>query len=802
MWKNYFTIVYRSILRQKLNSFINILGLAAGVSAAALIFLYVDTEIGYDKNWEQPENLFRVNETFDYYQKEETPYALVSFVLGTRLREFFPDDEVCRTELGRNGRNIFVEDTWVNPGVIRHADDNFFRIFTFPHTIFGNVDDTLPRAWVEQRVYETYFARFNANLFVYGNKKYALAGVFSKKGYQSHLEVDVLLPFDSVMVNEWSRQTDWSQLIASLYMRSDLTAQELEYSINSKFSTEVDSFVNRYNMQMRLRFPVIAVPEIHFSSDFQYDSLTNGDRNVVWIFTIVGLLIIIIASINYVNMAIAQGGIRAREIAIRKTMGATRKNIIIQFLGESVVILFFAIVASFVIIELLFPGFNELTGFHFTVFESNVIGRLLVFLFFVWILLSFFSGFYPAFVLSQFQPITIFRGGADLILFKNVRSYFVSSTKVRKTMLVAQYVVAGTIIVTTIIIQFQTNYLFERDLGFDINKLVVVELENDTTRKEQYTNFLSAVKDLDYVESATIASRIPGLRTGRLLFTFNTSGEITQSTIDYYSGNPDLLEVMGCELVSGRWFDVSGNMEQVKKEVIVNESFVEYLGWNDPLGRRFRSGFIPDHLIVGVVKDFNYYSLHKAVSPLVVVPYTGNNRFLIINSSEPDLLISSGQVHRLWAVFFPSEVLTISRLRDSFNSQYNKETKLLHIFTYFSGLAIIISSLGLFALSAFSVQRRIKEISIRKILGAERKHIIRLLYVDYFQIFILSSLLGWGAAFLFSQRWLNSFVSSVSPGIAPYLLGAVVIFFVAFFTVSYHTFKAIQANPAQFLNDV
>lgn len=802
MWKNYFTIVFRSLLRQKLNSLINILGLAAGVSAAALIFLYVDTETGYDTAWHEPEKLFRINETFDYYQKDESPYALVSNVLGIRMREYFSGSEVCRIETGRAGHKIFVDDIWVNPGTIKHADDNFFKLFTYFHWTLPDANDSLPKAWVAERVYEKHFARFKANTFIYGNTVYGVAGIFRKKGYITHLDIDVILPYDTLTDSDWSRSFDWTRLSSSVYMRTNLSKEQLERQISKTFSAEVDSFVNRFNMQMQLKFPVIAVPDIHFSTDYQYDSLSNGDRNVVWLFTLVGLLILIIASINYVNMAIAQGGIRAREIAIRKTLGATRKNIIVQFLGESVVILFMAIVASFVVVELLFPGFNALTGFRFSIFDGFVIWRLLMFLVVVWVILSFFSGFYPAFVLSQFQPITIFRSGADLMLFKNVRSYFVSSTKVRKTMLITQYLFAGTIIISTIIIQFQTSYLFQRDLGFDINNLVVISMENDTSRQEQYANFLSAVKELEYVDAATLSERIPGLRTGRLLFTFNEPTGISQNTIDYYAGNPDLLQVLGCKLVSGRWFDVSGSPEQLEKEVIVNETFVRHMGWDDALGRRFGSGFEPKHVVVGVVRDFNYYSLHNEVPPLVVLPRLFGSRFLVINSTNSSYLLASGQIQRLWSVYFPTEEITINRLRDSYNSQYSKETKMLDIFTYFSGLSIIISSLGLFALSAFSVQRRMKEISLRKILGAERRHIVRLLYLDYFQIFILSMLFAWGGAYLFSSNWLKTFVDSVSPGIVPYVLGASIIFVVAFFTVSYHTFKTIQSNPAKFLNDV
>lgn len=802
MWKNYFTIVYRSILARKLNSLINILGLAAGVSAAALIFLYVDTEIGYDTAWHEPETLYRVNETFDYYQKEETPYALVSYVLGTRLRKYFPDSEVCRMESGRAGQKIFIDDMAVNPGAIKYADDNFFKLFTYPHRILSDGTDSLPFAWVSESIYTKYFARNKINSFIYGNKLYGIAGVFSKKGYTSHLDVDVILPYDSVMVNEWSRKFDWTRLSTSVYMRTNIPKVQIEEQIQQALVTEVDSFANRFNMQMQFKFPLILVSDIHFSNEYQYDSLSNGDKNIVWLFTLVGLLILLIASINYVNMAIAQGGIRAREIAIRKTLGATRKNIIIQFLGESVVILFMATIVSFVIVELLFPGFKEITGFRFSIFDSFVIWRLLSFLFVVWMALSFFSGFYPAFVLSQFQPITIFRGGADLMLFKNVRSYFLSSTKVRKTMLIAQYLFAGTIIISTIIIQFQTKYLFQRNLGFDIKSLVVVSLESDTARQEQYINFMEAVKELEYVNGVTLSGRIPGLRTGRLLFSFNETQGIVQNTMDYYTGSPNFLQVLGCELVSGRWFDVSGLPNQTAKEVIVNETFVRQMGWDDALGRRFRSGFEPNHVVVGVVKDFNYYSLHNEVSPLVVLPRSYRSRFLTINSSNPSLLLSSGQIHRLWNVFFPTEEITISRLRDSFNSQYNKEAKMLSIFTYFSGLSIIISSLGLFALSAFSVQRQMKEISLRKILGAERKHIIRLLYIDYLQIFLLSMLFAWGGAYLFSTHWLDTFVDSVSPGIIPYVMGAMIIFFVAFFTVSYHAFKTIHANPAQFLKNI
>jgi putative ABC transport system permease protein len=799
MWKNYVVIVYRNIIRQKLNSLVNVLGLAAGISAASLIFLFVNTEMSYDEQWSESNQLYRVNETFGYYQKPETPYAVVSYLLGTRLRELFSEQSVCRVEGGNYGKKIFVEDKWVNPGAIKHTDDNFFELFDYPRQKLDVDTDTLPAAWVADQVFDNYFEQYNATSFVYGENTYYVAGTFSKQGYHSHLDVDIVIPYDSTIVNNWSRENDWTRLVANVYVKSELPTAQLEEKINRELDTNVDSFVNRYDMQMELYFPVIAVPDIHFSKQFQFDSYSNGDPNVVWLFAIIGLLILIVAGINYINMAIAQGGIRAREIAIRKAMGASRKNIIVQFLGESVAITLIAIVLSFIMTEMLFPAFNSITGFEFYIYDSYVFWPLLLFLFFVWFLLGFFSGFYPAFVLSEFQPVTIFRSGADLLLYRNVRSYFISSTKVRKAMLVVQYVIAGTIIITTIIIQVQTHFLFQRDLGFDLEKLVVIELEGNSAHEPEYKSLLSAVNELENVNRASLANKVPGQRTGRLLFTFHFNDSISQGTYDFYSGSYDVINVLGAEIIAGRGFDRTGTEEQIGREVLVNEKFVEHMGWDEPLGKKFRSGFQPAHTIVGVVRNFNYYSLHREIAPLVILPDIFSSHFLVINTDHPNTLIQSGKLEHLWNGFFPSEVPSIYKLSESYNAQYTKETRLLSIFMYFSGLSLIISGLGLFALSAFSVQRRSKEISIRKILGADRKHIIKLLYVDYIQIFLFSTLIAWGVAWLFAERWLGTFVASVSPGILPYIIGSLVIFLVAIITVSYHTLKAFVRNPSVYL---
>lgn len=799
MWKNYFAIIYRNILRQKLNTFINIIGLAAGISAASLIFLYVHTELSFDENWDNSDDLFRVNETFAYHQKENTPYALTSHLLGKRLRELFPYMEICRLESGDYGNNIFVEDKWLNPGQIKHSDDNFFKIFTYPRQFFRQETDTLPKAWISRKVYNEFFEPYKTQIFKYGEKWFEVAGTYNKSGYHSHLDVEVIIPYDSLILNDYKHNEDWTRLNTLTYIRSDYDQQELESLINETLKTEVDTFMNRYNMQMDLHFPVIALPDIHFNHRFQYDSMSNRDRNVVWLFSIIGILILSIASINYVNMAIAQGGIRAREIAIRKTMGATRRNVIVQFLGESVAITLLAIIISMLFTEMLFPAFNEITGFDFHIFEPTVLYRLLVFLLAVWLILGFLSGFYPAFVLSLFQPITIFRGGADLMLYRNVRSYFVSSTKVRKLMLVAQYLVAGTIIIATIIIQLQTRYLLNRDMGFDMDKLVVMELEKDSNREPQYLKLLDAVLELENVKKATLAERVPGLRTGRLLFYFENDTGRYQEGFNVFSGRPDYLEVLGCEIVSGRWFDPSGREAELKEEILVNEAFVKTMGWEQPLGKAFESGFAGAHKVVGVVKDFNYYSLHQDVEPLAILPNVFTNRYLVINARDPKELVNSGKLEHLWSGFFPNQVPRINRLRNSFNSQYTHEHRLLSIFAYFSGLSIIISSLGLFALSAFSAQKRSREISIRKILGAGRKHILSLLYVDYMQIFALATLLAWLGAFVFADQWLDSFVSAVSPGLLPYLLGSIFILMVVAITVSYHTLRATRTNPAVFL---
>lgn len=799
MWKNYLSVIYRNIVRQKLNTLINILGLAAGISAGTLIFLYVHTELNYDRYWKDTDNLYRVNEVFDYHQREATPYALVSHSLGMRMKEEFPELEICQVQKGNYGKNIFIDDEWIDPGTILHTDDNFFKLFTYPLDLLLKKTDTIPNAWVSDKLYRTYFEPYNIGQFKYGAKTFQIAGVFSKSGYQSHLDVDVLIPFDTAMLNARTGPLDWTRLNTSLYVRSDLTLKKLETDINNAFRTEVDTFTRRYEMNMDIHFPLIPVQKIHFSNTYQYDSLTNGDKQIVWLFSIIGLLILTIASINYINMAIAQGGIRAREIAIRKTMGASRKNIIVQFLGESIAITFIAILISVVFSELLFPAFNQITGFDFHIFEFVILKRMLVFLSVIWIVLGLISGFYPAFVLSLFQPITIFRSGADLMLYRNVRSYFVSSTKVRKTMLVAQYLVAGTIIISTIIIQFQNSYLLDRDLGFDLDNILIMELERDSSREAKYDKLLHSILELEDVQKATLANRVPGMRTGRLLFYIPTDTGIYQNAFDFYSGKPDYLETLGCEITSGRWFDPDAPQDSLFREVLVNEAFVREMKWDRVLGREVGSGFIANHKIVGVIKDFNYYSLHQKVMPLVILPNLFPSQYLVINSNVPDELLQNKALYRIWNSFFPYEAPKVQKLKVAFNSQYAREHRLLSIFAYFSGLSIIISSLGLFALSAFSAQKRSKDISIRKILGAGSKHIIQLLYLDYMQIFSLATMLAWLGSFIFANQWLSSFVSAVSPGLIPYLLGSFFVLGIVTITVSYHTIKALRIEPAYFL---
>jgi putative ABC transport system permease protein len=799
MWKNYLVVVYRNIIRQKLNTLINILGLAAGISAGTLIFLYVHTELNYDRYWKDTDNLYRVNEVFDYHKREATPYAVVSHMLGKRMIEEFPGIQVCRVEKGNYGKNIFIDDEWIDPGTILHADDNFFKLFTYPRDFIFLETDTLTNAWVSEKLYETHFEPFDLDVFKYGNKTFQVAGVFSKSGYQSHLNVDLVIPFDTLMLNDRNRNMDWTRLNSSLYVRTDLPQEKLEAEINNAFRTEVDTFTRRYEMNMDIRFPVIPVKDIHFSNAYQYDSMTNGDRQIVWLFSIIGFLILTIASINYINMAIAQGGIRAKEIAIRKTMGASRKNIIVQFLGESIAITLFAILISIVFSEMLFPAFNQITGFDFHIFEIVILQRMLGFLIVVWIVLGFISGFYPAFVLSLFQPITIFRSGADLILYRNVRSYFVSSTKVRKTMLIGQYLVAGTIIISTIIIQLQNRYLMNRDLGFDLNNLLIMELERDSTRETKYENLLNTVLELEDVHKATLANRVPGMRTGRLLFYVPTDTGIYQNGFDFYSGKPDYLETLGCEVTSGRWFDPDAQDEELYREILVNEAFVKEMNWSNPLGRQIGSGFMTNHKVVGVIKNFNYYSLHQKVMPLVILPDIFPSQFLVINSYSPYKLLNNKSLYRIWNSYFPYEAPKVQMLKTAFNSQYNREHRLLSIFAYFSGLSIIISSLGLFALSAFSAQKRSKDISIRKILGAGSKHIIQLLYLDYMQIFALATLLAWLGSFIFANQWLSTFVASVSPGVIPYLIGSFLVLGIVTMTVSYHTIKALRIEPAYFL---
>ena len=782
MFKNYLNVAFRSILRNKGFTFINVFGLAVGMACCIILFLYVQYESSFDKFHDKADQIYRI-----ISQNEDDGgvdrFVMTPAPLAPALLQDFPEvQKAVRFSYGGlevTHRGLrFYERTFF-------ADSEVFDMFNFP-LIKGDPQTALndPYALLfSERMADKYFPGeepVGKSLILDGNHTYNVVGVFKDIPPNSHLQFDLLGSFQHF---HQRHQTSWG---ISNYLTYVLLSENTDVDA---FQAKMLDFIDKYRgkevrEKYRLNYLFQPLSKIHLYSHWRGELQPGTRVSSLYIFSAVGLFLLLLACFNYINMSLAKSTNRGIEVGIRKVIGANRGQLTIQFLTQSSLVTLLSLPLTILLIELILPLFNSLSGKHLAV---NY-GRNLSLLFFVTGIVFFtglVSGLYPSLFLSSLQPIKILKG-----MFRD--SFNVSLF--RKSLVVLQFTISTVFIVCTLIIVGQLRFMHTKELGLDREYVVMIPI-HEKEILQRYETVKNELLKGNSVVSVSATTFYPG-QTWRQNFWKEGQPEDTYPQVRWISVDHDFIKTMGIELKEGRDFSLDFASD-VNKAYILNETAVRELGLNSPLGKAFE--IVERGKIIGVVKDFHFLSLHSEIEPVVLVLYPeGFNQFAVRIRSEniPETL---SFLEETWNSLAVEQAFEYRFLDQEFDALYKSEMRLEKIFTWVSILSVLIACLGLFGLASYAVERRTKEIGIRKVLGASSSRLIWLLSREFTLWVLLANVFAWPVAYFIMQQWLKNFAYRAPLGLWIFLLSGFLALGIAVLTVFIQSYRAAISDPVNTL---
>jgi putative ABC transport system permease protein len=796
MFKNYLKIALRNIARNRISSIINVAGLAAGISACILIYLYIQREYSYDKHFADNDRIYRVTSFFNLSGQVDH-FALSSFALGPALRDEFPQLEHVSQLMPVGKQTVWYNDKMYNESDVYFADSNFFKIFPYEF-VKGNPATALqrPRTIV---ISEEMAARYFGNEDPIGKqlkftlKSYEVTGIFHDNPLQpSHIKSQAFLALPSLDTSYAKRiSSDWFYMTTFTYIkfRNASDRQGFNHKLQQFVDARIVPWIKQNQLHDSIEYRLQPLRKIHFTSDLKYDQATVGNRSYIYIFGAVGIFLLLIASINYMNMATTRATRRSKEVGIRKVMGASRQQLIWQFIGESVLTALLSLVIALLIVEILLPYFNTLAETQFSfidIFHSSAPLFLVGAVLFVGIV----GGSYPAFYLSSFRP-------ADVIKAQQIPRG--ASANLRKALVVVQFSISTILIIATAIVYSQIHYMKNKDLGFNKKNLYEVNVFFlDSTLQKRFPTVENELQQNANIKGVTFAQNVPGERVGRLLFFTKNNGKQAENAFSTMFVDYNFLQMMNIPLVKGRYFSKQYGGDDTAA-FIINEATARFMGWKDPIGQEIQNGVGYNGKVVGVVKDFNYTSLHSAIDPLVIMVGQKRAGSLLVRLSGNNMPATLDFIEKKWKTFDSRHPFEGNFIDEQFDKQYRKEEKMLAIFGYFAALTIIIACLGLFGLAAYMAEQKTKEIGIRKVNGASERDIVFLFVKEFMKLIGIALIIAWPLSYLLMNRWLQDFAYRISLSPVLFLVAGLIAAFIALATVSYQAISAAVRNPVQAL---
>jgi putative ABC transport system permease protein len=782
MFKNYFLMAFRNLKKHRTYTLINVFGLALGLSATILILLYLQFEISYDRFHENADSIYRVciRHLREGMSEEET--HVYTPPIGPDMKKDFPEveDFVRMSTLRVDYLN--VDNKAFKVDRIRHASPSLFEVFSFKLKS-GNsrtaLVDPLSIVLSEQTSERIFGSKdpIGETIQIGPEDLYKVTGIVENPPSNSSIQFNALISFETLYTRPIMRM-DWNggnQIITYVKLRENATAGSVEEKFPDFLWRNINETIAQYGWKNEAYLQPLK--KIHF----YYDQSSRTALVNFYTFSAVAIFILLIACINFVNLTTARAARRAREVGIRKVIGAHRGNLIRQFLGESVVMALLAFTVGIGIAFILTPTYNQLLNKELNPFEllnfTSIFGLL-----FLILLVGFASGIHPAFYLSSFQPAKTLKG-----VFDSARG----KKKFRNVLVVFQFVISVTLIICTLLIRNQLSYIKKAELGYNKENMAIIPLADQDLRTKT-EEMRGALLSLSGIVQAAASSDVP--HNG-----FTSNGYIPEGyshsiMIHALDADEHFLETYSIDLVKGRNF--SKEFATDRDAYLINETLAKQLGWDDPLGKTIRRN--GDRTVIGVVKDFQFATLHNKIEPLLITntPWRKEFDYLSIKISTDDIPSTLGSIEKVYKRFSPLIPFEYFFLDDAFDRLYKSEERFEKIFQYFSLLAICIALLGLFSLTAYSAQQKSKEIGIRKVLGATVPQILSLFSRETIVLILAANALACPVALFVIQRWLGNFAYRSSISVWSFVLAFVGSMAAAFVTISYQSLKAALKKPA------
>lgn len=792
MIKNLFLIAVRNLKKDIWYNLVNILGLTMGITFSLFLIFYIKDELSFDKHHKKADRIFRVN---SYIQERDknTDWTITQFPLGPTLKKDYPEveDQVRLTSrertLFKNGDKSFFETK------AYYADSTVFNVFT--HQFIEGDASTALNAPFNIVISKTLAKKYFGNTTAVGKTlktvydTYNVTGVMQDVPQNSHIRYDMLISMSSLLRNNQVGQDNWGNFnnYTYLLLKPGTNVAAFNKKLDEVNKKYVEPIFKQFNVSMR--YDLQNIRSIHLHSNLQFEPEELGSMSYIWIFSSVAFFMLLIACINYMNLTTARSARRAKEIGIRKVTGSSKKQLVGQFLGESLFTSFIAVLLSVLLVWLLLSMFNSISGKTFTINAllqpSNILLLLGIALF-----TGLVGGSYPAFYLSGFKPVGILKGAL---------SKASGNIILRRTLVVVQFSIAMIMLICTWVVYSQLSYLQKKDLGFNKEQVMTVTVNTGEDERGKIFAMNNEFRNLPSIKEVGAGNSYPGSPNLSLnLFTVQTEKEYVDKGIECYSIDENYFDVLGIKMVKGRNF--SGPADTLRS-IVVNESMVKHFGWKEPIGKRvkFPGDTSGNYLeVVGVFKDFNQKSLYNPIAPLLLF-YSPNGNAIQLKTDAANIKSTISRVESVWKKYFPQLPFEYKFLDEDFNSQYTADQKRGKIFAAFAVLTILITCLGLLGLTAFTTQQRQKEISIRRILGASIGEVVVMITRNYLWLTLIAAVIAFPVAWYFMSKWLKIFPYNTGLSLLPFGVSAVIILITAVATASFHSAKAALSKPVKSL---
>lgn len=805
MFQNYFKSAMRNLLRFKFISFINLFGLTVGLTCCLLIVVYILNELSYDKYNKNADHIYRVERTFLNAETGAVSLELgaVAPPIGPLLQNDFKEIKRITSILPAGTTTIRYEDKIFNEERVFFADENLFEVFDFTVTN-GNAAKSLDEPYSVMLTEETakkYFGNENpVNRIIRLDNQFIgkVTGLYKALPNNAHWHPDVLISFntlkDTAVYGAENLRTNWSNNSFYTYLLLP------DHCDPKKLEAQFPAFLNRHfteNGDPKFKtsdwtfLTLRKLTDIHLYSHKDSEIEENGDIKRVYIFSAIALFILLIACINYMNLSTARSSLRAKEIGVRKVIGAGKGELIFQFLSESVLLCTIAGILSLLLVFLSLPWLNQLSGQSLS-FGTLLQWKIMILLLLMPFIVGISAGIYPAVFLSSFKPVKVLKG-----VFKAGNK----TVSFRKVLVVVQFSISIILIISTTIVFQQLRYIQTRSLGF--NKDQIVTINNNSGLNTTFEAFEAALLTNPNVQVVGRSSRIP---SGRLLDAngsqINKGDSLapTKADIKFVQADEGFIPAYQVKVLAGRNF--SKDFSTDTSSFLINEAAVKVLGLKsneDAVGKQFMYGGRRGSLI-GVFQDFNFESLHQRVLPIVLLTSTTPNGYGRISIKvSGNMQATLAHIEATWKRFLPEIPFEYTFLDDRFAELYQSEQQQQSIFTIFSCIAIFIACLGLFGLSAFTITQRVKEIGIRKVLGASAGSIVQLISQEFLLLVIIASLIAFPVAWYAMHNWLQDFAYRINITWWVFIFSGITALLIAFATISVQAVKAAMSNPVKSL---